>query len=146
MMQRLFFPSEQGIPRVSSSWFLTRDGDPSVVDLYRRHYSCKDPGKKLLGRNFARIKPGGGESMILITGHGDAILGWHKSGDRMRLDGQVGLYCFVFRNEGSTRSSDLIVEASEAAWERWGPIRCFTFVNPDRIRSSNPGYCFQMAG
>ncbi len=32
------------------------------------------------------------------------------------------------------------------AWAEWGPQRLYTYVNPRRVRSSNPGYCFKQAG
>ena len=61
-------------------------------------------------------------------------------------DGQPGVYCPVFRNEGPVRSSDLIRAAMELAWFRWPGERLFTYVDPGLVRSTNPGYCFLMAG
>jgi hypothetical protein len=54
--------------------------------------------------------------------------------------------CAIFRNEGAGRSSDLILEAMRAAWVRWPGERLYTYVNPRRVRSANPGYCFKAAG
>jgi hypothetical protein len=64
----------------------------------------------------------------------------------MRLDGQLGVNCTVFRNEGAGLSSELIREADDLAWQRWPGERHFTYVNAGKIRSSNPGYCFLRAG
>jgi hypothetical protein len=61
-------------------------------------------------------------------------------------DGQRGVMCSVFRNEGAHRSSDLIREACELAWQRWPGARLFTYVADAKVRSTNPGYCFQVAG
>ena len=44
------------------------------------------------------------------------------------------------------RSSDLILECEAIAVDRWGPNRMYTYVNPAKIASRNPGYCFKMAG
>ena len=52
----------------------------------------------------------------------------------------------VFRNEGPLLSSDLIREACGIAWERWPGERLFTHVNPSKVQSTNPGYCFLRAG
>jgi hypothetical protein len=52
----------------------------------------------------------------------------------------------VFRNEGAGRSSDLIKTAMDRAWMRWPGERLFTYVNPRKIASRNPGYCFKAAG
>ena len=40
----------------------------------------------------------------------------------------------------------LIREAVKLAWAKWPNQRLYTYVNPRAIRSTNPGYCFQMAG
>tara|TARA_R100001510_G_C7489020_1_gene97672 strand:+ start:161 stop:481 length:321 start_codon:yes stop_codon:yes gene_type:complete len=64
----------------------------------------------------------------------------------------------MFRNEGAGLSSELISQAVAAT--RWyhsnGPaswtahqepeLGMITFVWPDKIASSNPGYCYQRAG
>ena len=33
-----------------------------------------------------------------------------------------------------------------AAWRRWPGARFYTYVNPRRVRSVNPGFCFKAAG
>jgi hypothetical protein len=72
---------------------------------------------------------------------------WLWPHDGKRWDGQAGFYCAVFRNESPRRSSDLILEAEGLATEHWGgPQRMFTYVDPRRVASANPGYCFKMAG
>jgi hypothetical protein len=62
------------------------------------------------------------------------------------MDGQTGYSCTIFRNEGPRRSSELILEAEDAATRRWGPNRFFTYINPKKVKSANPGYCFKCAG
>lgn len=142
-MTALFSPSESGLPRVSESWCLTRDGDTHALDLYRRHYSCKRPGDKLRGGNYARVA-GPGETMVLISTDGRALFVWRR--EQYRRDAQEGVNCTVFRNEGEQLSSRLIREAMELAWRRWPGERLFTFVNPRKVQSRNPGYCFLCAG
>jgi hypothetical protein len=61
-------------------------------------------------------------------------------------DGQKGINCAVFRNEGAGLSSDLIMAADALADERWPGERHFTYVDPQEVKSSNPGYCFLRAG
>lgn len=86
---------------------------------------------------------GPGEKMVLFTPAFDAIFVWRKF---ISLDGQTGVNCAVFRNESSTLSSALIAEAEALAWRRWPGERLYTYVDPRRIRSSNPGACFKKAG
>jgi hypothetical protein len=121
------------------AWLHTKDGDPQGFALYRRHYSAeKNPTPKQ--RQFV----GPGEKLVLITEAGNALFAWRK--EKHRLDGQTGVNCAVFRNESPFRSSDLIREAMSIAWGRWPGERLFTFVNPGKVRSTNPGCCFRLAG
>jgi len=39
-----------------------------------------------------------------------------------------------------------ILEAEAEAFAKWGPARLFTYVDPRKIASRNPGYCFKVAG
>lgn len=64
----------------------------------------------------------------------------------MRMDGQAGYNCAIFRNESARLSSEIILEAEVLAVEKWGPHRGFTYVDPRKIHSVNPGYCFKRAG
>jgi hypothetical protein len=139
----LFPPAEQGLQRVSPHWYQTRDGDRCALALFMRHYSCEHPRAKLAG-GAASLIIGPGEKMLLISGEGDALFAWRR--ELYRRDGQRGVNCAVFRNESPVLSSVLIREAMDVAWRRWPGERLFTFVNPNRVRSSNPGFCFLCAG
>jgi len=119
-------------------WSLSRDGDRAAFQLARRHYSAwKNKRPKL--RQFM----GPGQHLVLIAPMEDALFGWSVS---IRDDGQEGVCCTIFRNESANRSSSMILEAELLAWEKWPGQRLFTHIDPRRIRSVNPGYCFQMAG
>lgn len=57
--------------------------------------------------------------------------------------------CSIFRNEGAGLSSCLIRQAVAATCAFFGEpprLGMITFVLPAAIRSTNPGYCYQMAG
>ena len=84
-----------------------------------------------------------GEKMVLLTLACDALFVWRKF---VSMDEQDGVNCAVFRNESGALSSDLIREAVGLAWARWPGERLYTYVNPAKVKSTNPGYCFQMAG
>jgi hypothetical protein len=68
---------------------------------------------------------------------------WRKF---LSADGQQGVNCAVFRNEGAGLSSDLIRAADALADQRWPGERHYTYVNPRAVRSTNPGFCFLQAG
>lgn len=90
------------------------------------------------------VGPGG--KMVLLTPDARALFVWRKFIDD---SGQIGVNCAIFRNEGcggGRRSSELILDAMQHAWARWPGERFYTYVDPKEVRSSNPGYCFIVAG
>ena len=52
----------------------------------------------------------------------------------------------IGRNEGQRLSSELILEAEALAWSKWPGERFYTYVDPRKIKSKNPGFCFLKAG
>ena len=59
----------------------------------------------------------------------------------------------MFRNEGAGLSSDLIREATGLTYEHWirryGELpeeRLRTEIDVAKVRSTNPGFCYTMAG
>jgi hypothetical protein len=119
-------------------WEQIRDGDKNGLELYERHYSAyryKDGRER-------KLFVGPGEKLVLMTEDRDALFVWRKFIDR---SGQNGVNCAAFRNESGVRSSDLIKEAVKLGRKRWPGERFYTYVNPKKIKSSNPGYCFKAA-
>lgn len=138
--------TEMLIPELGP-WLVTRDGDPIVYALASRHYSFHHYRRP---RRDKRIV-GPGEKLVLVTADNNAIFIWRRF-NRPDLAGQIGICCSLFRNEGAyggaILSSALILAAEELALLKWQdrPLRFFTYINPRRIASPNPGYCFKMAG
>jgi hypothetical protein len=127
---------------VDGSWLPVRDGDPRARALYLRHYSAE---KGMAYRTGSPLFVAPGEKFVLLTLACDALFVWLRN-TVQRWDRQEGVNCAAFRNESPARSSDLIREAMALAWARWPGQRLFTYVNPAKIRSTNPGYCFKQAG
>lgn len=127
-------------------WLPVKDGDPRAFSLYSRHYTYRDykDGRR---RNFSNpsrhLIVGPGEKMVLLTADLRALFVWRKF---ISDSGEHGVNCAVFRNESDELSSRLILEAEQLAWQRWPGERLYTYVNPRKIKSANPGYCFKMAG
>jgi len=119
------------------NWHGVKDGHPAALDLYLRHYSAR---RYRDGRE-RKLFVGPGEKLVLLTPCNDALFVWRKFIDK---SGQQGVNCAVFRNEGNVMSSLLIEEAVAIAQMRWPGERFYTYVSPRRIRSTNPGYCFQI--
>ena len=120
-------------------WWLTKDGDLDCLALYERHYSCY---RYADGRKRLRFV-GPGEKVVLRTERADALFVWRNFIDD---SGQEGVNCAVFRNESPHRSSALIQQADKIADCLWPDSRHYTYVNSEKIASTNPGYCFLRAG
>jgi hypothetical protein len=120
-------------------WYEAKDADYRARKIFDRHYSrrvYKDGRRPLL---FV----GPGEKLVLLTRSCDALFVWRKF---ISDDGQAGVNCAVFRNESPTLGSEVILEACDIAWARWPGERLYTYVNPRKIKSTNPGFCFKKAG
>jgi hypothetical protein len=119
-------------------WQPIKDGNRHAYWLYQRHYSAVHYRTK-----HQRLFVGPGHKLVLMSSDGSALFAWRKFIDK---SGQTGINCAIFRNESSQQSSQLILEAEGYAWQRWPGERLYTYVNPRKIKSSNPGFCFLMAG
>lgn len=123
-------------------WYHASNRDPRAVAIFSRHYSARQQQvyKQWLRYGFT----GQGEQIVLLTSQADALFVWRRQ--NYRKDDQIGVECSVFRNESGELSSKLILQAEQIAWEKWPGVRLFTFVNPSKVKSVNPGYCFKRAG
>lgn len=137
--------AEQPFLLADSTWMKVRDGHPTALAIFDRHYSSRRAHVRKIDQFV-----GPGEKMVLLTPDARAIFAWRKfiddaidvtTGTRQR-----GVNCAVFRREGGAPASDLIRAADDLAWERWPGERHYTYVDPSEVRSPNPGYCFLRAG
>ena len=120
-------------------WRQVRDGNIIARTLFHRHYSYR---KYKDGRK-PKLFCGPGEKLVLLSWDNKALFVWRKF---ISQDNQWGVNCAIFRNESNLLSSELISEAEQIAWNRWPGERLYTYVNPQKIESKNPGYCFKKAG
>lgn len=132
-------------------WLPTKDGDPSALALFKRHYSHK-PYRD--GRS-PKLFVGPGAKLVLLTQNADALFVWRKF---ISGDGQLGVNCAIFRNESPARSASLILEAMRVVWGAWPNERLYTYVNPRKLSVRRwhgtkrpycpwpPGRCFIEAG
>lgn len=116
----------------------TNKYDPEMAALADRHYSRRTIGD----RQF--LPPG--KTICIRDSKGDIVFGWNWQLPEKRADKQMGFYCSIFRNEGPRRSSEVILECEEIAHGYWGRNRMFTYIDPEKVASKNPGYCFKCAG
>jgi hypothetical protein len=122
----------------TDSLMVTSHYDDEMRQLADRHYSRRTPG----ARQFCYS----GRKLVLRDPLGAVLFVWMYPDSGLRMDGRVGYNCAIFRNESPRRSSEIILEAERFAVEKWGSGPAYTFVDSREIRSTQPGYCFLMAG
>lgn len=127
-------------------WWVTRDGDDQARHLFDRHYSRYRYADGRSPRQFV----GPGEKFVLRTWKADALFVWRKfidsCLDERTGEPQAGVNCAVFRNESPHQASELIRQADAIADHCWPRERHYTYVDATRVRSTNAGYCFKLAG
>lgn len=153
---------------VSALWRLSSSSDPAALAVvdgtgrfegYGPHYSRRTRGSKTF--------TGVGQELVLLSTTEDAV--WavvrQKTPARRGTGASRGRggesdpgvrYIWrnmLFRNLGEGLSSALIREATELTYRLWpekyGELpteRLRTEIGIDAVRSSNPGYCYKMAG
>lgn len=122
-------------------WRLSHRYDPPAVAIADRHYNRQTPGAPQF------VPPG---RCLVLLGPGAL---WVSSWQAHVRHAYPGAWVnSLFRNETrEALSSELITEAVAATVWRWGPPPAvaypfITFIDPDEIRSTNPGYCYLKAG
>ena len=117
---------------------VTTHFDQEMRFLADRHYSRRTVG----ARQFCYS----GRKLVLRNAEGTILWVWMYPDPQYRMDMQMGYNCAIFRNESKRLSSEIILEAERFAIEKWGPNRMYTFIDPRKIKSKNPGYCYKIAG
>lgn len=125
------------------TWQIVGKFDRDACCLADRHYSRRKVGSPQF------MPPG--QTLVLLSEAKDAVFGWwrpHPDSGLRAMNNLDGWTCTIFRNEGSTLSSSLILQAEDVLRSRHscGPSGMLTYVWDKKIRSTNPGYCFQIAG
>lgn len=121
-------------------WVRTNRGDQEARVIADRHYNRQKVGSPQF------VKPG----RCLVLKRPDAV--WVSSwpfAEYVRHAWAGAWECSTFRNEGPTRSSDLIraaVRETLAFWETPPPQGMVTFVDASQVRTARPGWCYLKAG
>lgn len=126
-----------------SPWHITHKFDRDAASLADRHYS-----RGMIGS--PQFMPPGQTLVLLAVWH-DAVFGWwrpHPDSGIIAMNKLDGWTCTIFRNEGQYLSSNLILDAEGILSDQYtcGPDGMITYVYDAKVRSTNPGYCFRMAG
>jgi hypothetical protein len=125
-------------------WQSTHGFDQRARELADRHYSRQKKGARQFVPPARRI--------VLVTPDYSAL--WVTIHQRyVKHDWPGAWFCSLFRNEGTTLSSELVRAATDETLARWGqpPAGLLTFVNVEktakrRSKRSAAGACFIHAG
>ncbi len=125
-------------------WIRTKKFDAAAAQLADRHYSRRKIGSPQF------MPPG--QTIVLITPNKDAVWGWWRpdpaSGIKS-MNKRDGWTCTIFRNESRVLSSELVLAAEQVLLSSGytiGPDGMLTYVWDKKVRSTNPGCCFKIAG
>lgn len=119
-------------------WIITDAGDQRVRALADRHYTARPRRSELRSKRKRTVGPPG-ERLVFVTE--DARAAWISLRQEPATVDHAwpgALVCSLFRNEGPTLSSELIVHAVALTVEKWGPIPragFITFVDPAKTRA-----------
>lgn len=128
----------------TSGLIQTTHVDAEMAMLADRHYSRRTVG----ARQFLYS----GRKLVLRNAEGSILFGWMFPDPTMRMDGQRGYNCAIFRNESDRKSSEIILEAERLAFDKWGPNRLYTYIDPSKTRTIKRhgqrvvGFCYRKAG
>lgn len=122
-------------------WRLSDRADPAAVSIADRHYNRQKIGTPQF------VPPG--RCICLLTGDNRAL--WVTSwpfAEYVKHAWPGAWVNSLFRNEGAGLSSELIRDAVSVTRYFWTtpPLGIVTFVDSSKIRSTNPGYCYLVAG
>lgn len=94
-----------------------------------------------------------GETIVLRSIDDAAVFGWwrpHPRSGLKAMNGLDGWTCTIFRNVSPMwMSSEMILEAElmlQGEERGCGPDGMLTYVWDRKVLSTNPGYCFKLAG
>ena len=130
--------------KFSDALIVTNHFDPEKAMLADRHYSRRTVG----ARQFLYS----GRKLVIRDAKGDVLFGWLYPDESMRMDGQKGYNCAIFRNESSRKASEIILECERLAFEKWGPNRLYTYIDPAKTKTIMRhgqrivGFCYRQAG
>lgn len=122
-------------------WIRSHRFDPVGVQLADRHYNRRKIGSPQF------VPPGRCVVLTSLDGRAVWVTSWPFA-EYVKHAWAGAWVNSLFRNESEYLSSELIREAIAATRAIWEPppLGIVTFVDSRKIRSTNPGYCYLMAG
>ena len=121
-------------------WSVSHRGDPPAVSIADRHYNRQKPGTPQF------VPPGA--CLVLLAPGALWTTSWPKP-EYVKHRWPGAWVNSLFRKEVPGLASEFIIDAVAATRWTWPDVPdlgMVTFVDPDKVESENPGYCYLMAG
>jgi hypothetical protein len=126
---------------VPHGWRISSRANPGAVAIADRHYNRQKPGTP-------QFVPPGRCLVLQAEGPQLWVTSWpFAEYTKHRWAGAWVNSCY--RREGGRLASDMIRAAVAATRWRWPDtpkLGMVTFVDPSKVSSENPGYCYRQAG
>lgn len=123
--------------------------EDAILAMVRSHYSHRDNIEKR-PRTTKTSKTWWSNARLVVFSDPERTLvfAWQWPKDGMRKDNQNGFNNTLFHRSDRCdfQASDIILAAERVVIEHWGANRAYTYVDAEKIKSANPGYCYKMAG
>lgn len=123
--------------------------EPAILEMVRSHYSHRENTKQR-PRTEKTSKTWWSNARLVVFSDParTLVFAWQWPKPGMRKDGQEGFNNTLFhRSERCPyQASDIVLAAEKAVVQHWGENRAYTYVDPEKIQSANPGYCYKVAG
>ena len=151
-----------------SNWTLSSSSDPralAIVDGVGRwqgagpHYSRRTPGSRTftgVGQELVLVTDDEAACWAVVRQRTPSAAGSGASRGRSGVTDTKSRFVWrnmLFRNLGTELSSALILRALEITYAEWArkygalPLEVLrTEIDPRKVRSTNPGYCYKRAG
>lgn len=123
--------------------------EPAILEMVWSHYSYLDNIKKR-PRTEKTSKTWWSNARLVVFSDPErtVVFAWQWPKDGIRRDGQNGYNNTLFHRSAGCPylASEIVLVAEQAVVEHWGEGRAYTYIDADKVRSVNPGYCYKMAG
>lgn len=123
--------------------------EPSILEMVRNHYSYKvSIGQRPRTAKTSKTWWSNARLVVFSDPERTLVFAWQWPKDGIRKDGQNGFNNTLFHRSDRCvyLASDVILAAETAVVSHWGANRAYTYIDPDKVSSPNPGYCYKVAG
>lgn len=121
----------------------------AILAMVRAHYSHKDNvSKRPRTKKTSKTWWSNAKLAVFSDPERTLVFAWQWPRAEFRADKQNGFNNTLFHRSERCPflASEIILAAEQEAVALWGSNRAYTYVDPNGVKSTNPGFCYQVAG